>query len=111
MTSHSTNQLKVKLKLITSFYYITLKLKDKKRENSKNFGYMVLSGKMLILHPVKIFFYEILCTGPEIILLWDVLRKIFLTKWILCYECLCAIFFSEKWPKNNIFELFRTKNP
>ena len=24
---------------------------------------------------------------------------------------LCTIFFSEKWPKNNIFELFRTKNP
>ena len=61
--------IKSEIKINYILYYITLKLKDKKRENSKKFGCMVLSGKILILHPVKIFFYEILCTGPEIVLL------------------------------------------
>ena len=39
---------------------------------------MALSGEMLILHPVIIFFRESFQAGPEIVVLQDIVRKIFL---------------------------------
>ena len=56
-----------KLHLIICFDNV--KLKDKVLRKSRILDFIDLSGKRLILHPVTIFFYEILCTGPEIVLL------------------------------------------
>ena len=63
---------------------------------------------MLILYPVKIFFTKYFLTGPEIVTLHDVLRKIFSNSVdFVFYNRFYAKNMHENMPKNNIFRHFR----